>query len=89
MGNTLVKTTGVWKGNKEAGIQVVIVLDDAVSPFKIMELARQIKIVNNQEAVLVTEEPVNGLLIWIELVLVMFSLPYACVMVIKQSLRPS
>ena len=60
---TLVKQVGIWKSTREASIQIIIILDDAISPFKIMELAKEIKDVNKQQAVLVTEEPVNGLLI--------------------------
>lgn len=60
---TLVKQAGVWKGTREASVQIVIILDDTISPFKIMQLARDIKTANKQESVLITEEPINGMLV--------------------------
>ena len=60
---TMVKQVGVWNGMREASVQIIIILDDIVSPLKIMNLAKEIKAVNNQQAVLVTEEAINGILI--------------------------
>jgi hypothetical protein len=59
---TIVSTQGVWKGSREASLTIEIVgaLEDRAEVFAI---ARQIKLANAQEAVLVTTQDIQGELI--------------------------
>lgn len=61
-GYTLVNSTGYWKGEKEKSLAIEII-GEKEDIQKIHSIARNIKIQNQQECVLVQEIPVNSVFI--------------------------
>jgi len=59
-GYTLFYGIGVWKGKQENNLTIEIITDKIISVY---ESARQIKKLNNQEAVLVTVAKIEGNLV--------------------------
>lgn len=59
---TLIPSTGVWKGAAESSLVIEIVGNRSVSP-AVYGTAVGIKAHNNQDAILITQHPIEGVLI--------------------------
>lgn len=56
---TLYYTVGYWKGKRELSLVIEIITEDMPQKYgKVQGLANEIKILNNQEAVLITEQEI-------------------------------